>query len=284
MGQAMVRLALIALLGLLAGSAAADTTVGNITFSDGLTVTADGKVKAVVLRNYISGLTLANNAGTPNTKIDIAAGQAANSTNALLLSSTGTLTIDATTIGANGMDAGALGASTWYHVHLIAQAGGVTAAGLLSTSVASPTLPATYVYSRRIGSVLTNASSQLVAFKQIGRHFYWLTSVRDLNAGTVTTTPSLQVLTVPTGIQVRPLTRIGTTAGSVTMVSGTDITQTPGATFATAPGFSMGASSIIAGAFPNIFTNTSGQIRIVSQGSSTVTVYSDGWIDDAGAN
>lgn len=49
-----------------------------------------------------------------------------------------TVTIDATTTGANGLDTGALAVSTWYYFYLIYN--GTTVSGLLSTSSSAPTM------------------------------------------------------------------------------------------------------------------------------------------------
>ena len=67
----------------------------------------------------------ANNVGTPNTEIDLKVGPAANKFGVILEDnnsppnsykaySTSTITINAGTIGVNGLDIGTQAASTWY--------------------------------------------------------------------------------------------------------------------------------------------------------------------------
>src|SRR6185437_3654356 len=120
-----------------------------------------------VLRSYLAGL-------------DVAAGVCADSTNAQMLSVTAS-TIDCGTVGANGLDAGTLTNSTWYHVFAIGKTDGTTAL-LASTSLGSPTLPATYTLKRRIGSFKTDGSAHIVVFIQSGDEFRWAASVADVNA------------------------------------------------------------------------------------------------------
>jgi len=82
---------------------------------------------------------------------------------------TGTLSIDATTVGAGGLDAGALAPSLHYAVFVIADSNGVNPVkALMSTSFASPTLPTGYDRFRRVGVARTNAGSALLKFQQSG--------------------------------------------------------------------------------------------------------------------
>lgn len=116
----------------------------------------------------VSGLTIANNSGTPNTKIDIAATSAIlEGTLSGLKISSASVTIDATTVGANGLDAGALAANTWYYSYLISD--GTTTAGLLSASATAPTLPTGYTFKLRVGAIQTDATPVFYRLKQKGR-------------------------------------------------------------------------------------------------------------------
>ena len=86
---------------------------------------------------------------------------------------TGNLTVDLTASGANGLDTGAEGASTWYHIWCIYNPATNTLAGLLSTSATSPTLPSGYTYTRLVGAVYNNSGSNLVDFRQIRQNVYY---------------------------------------------------------------------------------------------------------------
>ena len=63
--------------------------------------------------------------------------------------------------GANGIDTGSVAANTWYAFWAIYNATTATAAGLLSTSFTSPTLPSGYTYSALLGAFLTDSASNL---------------------------------------------------------------------------------------------------------------------------
>ncbi len=103
--------------------------------------------------NILSGLKVVNNPVTPNTKTDIT------------INATGTITNDATILGANGLDAGSLAANTWYYFYLISNGTIVT---LSSTSATSPTLPAGYTKVAYIGSRLTDGTSHFYRINQFG--------------------------------------------------------------------------------------------------------------------
>jgi len=135
---------------------------------------------AYVIRSYMAGLGLSNDAVTPNTRLDVAAGICADDANAAMLSlSAGVL--DCTTTGVNGLDAGSLTSGTWYHVFAIAKAGGTSPAVLASTSIGTPVLPATYTLKRRLGSFKTDGSAHILGFVQDGDYFRWKASVLDVN-------------------------------------------------------------------------------------------------------
>lgn len=130
----------------------------------------------------VYGLQVSNNATTPNTQVDISAGACRDSLNNvdLVLGSkypnaegsyvSAPLTIDATVVGANGIDAGSLAASKVYAVYLIGDSRGYkTIAGLLSlASNSAPTMPFDYDSYRLIGYVVTDASVHFLAGQIFG--------------------------------------------------------------------------------------------------------------------
>lgn len=100
--------------------------------------------------------------------VQIASGRCRDSTNASDIINGGTLTADITASGANGLDAGAEAASTWYAVHII-DGPAVAVASLLSLSPTAPTLPAGYTVFRRIGWVRNDGSQNFRPFTCEGR-------------------------------------------------------------------------------------------------------------------
>lgn len=129
----------------------------------------------VVAQHAISGqfqqLTSKNNAATPNSKIDIDALAITVETGAgfayRLLNVD--LTIDATVVGANGIDVGALANDTWYYRFVIYNPTTGTTAGLLSTSQTAPTMPSGYTAKAYVGACKTNGTAQIKRFQQYGR-------------------------------------------------------------------------------------------------------------------
>lgn len=114
-------------------------------------------------------LTVANNATTPNSKIDVSAAHCTmvNATGGAKYKSGAAVTIDLTASGANGLDTGAVASSTWYNLFLISN--GVTTAGLASLSATAPTMPSGYTFKMRVGAVRTDGSSNLKRTLQSGK-------------------------------------------------------------------------------------------------------------------
>jgi len=116
------------------------------------------------------------------TTLSLSAGQARDSQNINDISLAAAVTINAATVGANGLDTGALANSTLYAVWLIGDSTKYNdAAGLLSTSFTSPSLPAGYDMARRVGAVLTSGAAAILEFSQRGdgadRHMYYEVAV-----------------------------------------------------------------------------------------------------------
>lgn len=244
-----------------------------------------GNVIVSQMRDYYSGLRIANSVSTPNTQIDVAAGLANSDTNDLLISLAAG-TINCATVGANGLDAGALAASTWYHAFAIAKADG-TAARLASLSPTAPTLPSGYTKKRRLGAFKTNASSQIIAFRQTGNRFMWTAPAGSYSISNPGTAAVLVPLEVPTGIQVEGIFNFYLqsleAARRVALISSPldpDVAPNPGDQSSISAGTSLASGS--AQAEYRRDTNTSRQIRYRLDGSSantSVWLNTIGWVD-----
>jgi hypothetical protein len=259
--------------------------------------TAVSGVSAPALRDYIAGLTLSNDGSSPNTVIDISAGQATDSTNSksmTLAAFTKTTGAFASGTGNGGLDTGTVAASTWYHVFLISNAGATTFDALLSKSATAPTMPGSFTLFRRVGSILTDSSSHILAFAQDGQTFYWTTPLLDANGSSVpTASRTLYTLTVPPGVKVRPQGYLSAMNGTkvsylVTSPDQADIAPpspiaqgTPGADMTEFNTQTVFSTAIIS----SKYTNTSAQIGIRANPGSSPSVASfvtSGWIDDRG--
>ncbi len=233
-------------------------------------------------RGFLAGFTLSNNAVSPNTKIDVSAGSAANSTNARFLTGPAG-TIDCATTGANGLDAGALANNTWYHAFVIQKADG-TFSRLASTNLASPTLPSGYVDFRYVGSFRTNGSAQILAFTQIGDVFKWAAAVADVSTANMGVTNALYALTVPPGVKVQPIVDIGTTAGNILAFNGDETGYAPGAgNISVSPGHTAYGTTGQSAHVADLYTDTSRQIRVWADAANRpLYIYTRGYVNTRG--
>ena len=156
------------------------------------------------VNGFISGYTLSNDATTPTTVLDVAAGYAADSANALMIAGTAFTKSTAGTwaAGSHGMGTGlTIANATWYHVFAIVNSGAYDV--YFDTSITAANAPAGTTSHRYIGSFLTNSSAQVVAFTQVGRYFFWNTEATDLSGGHSTSATAV-TLSVPLGIVALP--------------------------------------------------------------------------------
>lgn len=160
----------------------------------------------------INNLALSNNVSDSNNDIDIAAGTCMDSTYTycLTLDSGITKRLDAnwsSGTGNGGLDTGAKAVSTTYHVFIIRKDSDESCDILFSTSVSSPSMPVGYTYKRRIGSVITNASGNIIQFKHYWqiKTYKWESPIEDYDAYPVGLTTVNLPLTVPSGIRCEAL-------------------------------------------------------------------------------
>ena len=291
---------------LLAGGWAIGTSANNLVQLNGSAQlpAVDGSLltgigAALVPRNYIAGYTLSNDAGSPNTVLDIAAGSAADSTNTQNINlgsayTKSTAGLWAAGTGANGMGVGlTIANSTWYHVFAIINAGNPDV--YFDTSVTAANKPVGTTYFRRIGSFLTDGSAHIISFTQNGSYFAWGTAVLDVNDTNPGTSAVLKTLaSVPTGVNVFARLNIKPTfasTGSAVLFVSDPATSDQAPSNTAAPLGTNGATSAPAGAVPGgyqeVLTSTSAQIRYrlsASGASDVVRMATLGWIDSRGAN
>lgn len=237
-------------------------------------------------RSHLAGLTLST-AGSSST-FAIAVGSAADSTNVsvMALASSYSKTTSAWAVGSgNGaLDTGSIANNTWYHVHLIKRVDTGVVDVLFSLSASAPTMPANYTLRRRIGSIRTNGSAQWVRFFQLGDEFLWDAVSPDASAAVPGSSGSLIALFVPTGVQVNALASalwFFSSAGNYLAITSPDVTSAA-AGAANATFYSNGGTTPSAGQI-NVRTNTSGQVRVRSEGAGgALYINTYGWIDRRG--
>lgn len=207
-----------------------DPSSGDITTTQDLSLRYDGtnfrfvQSTASLPRTYISGLILSNSAGDADHDIDIAEGQARsedNTTNGTR-SSTITKQIDAT--WASGTSSGGLASGvslttdTWYHVHLLIDNDGGTDVGFDTSPTAvnlladASVIAAGYTKYRRIGSVLTDGSANILGFKQKGDQFWFDAKIQ--NTTTLPAGLTNETISTPTGVEVEAIINIEATENS----------------------------------------------------------------------
>lgn len=240
----------------------------------------------------IWGLTLSNDATSPDDDIVVAAGYCMDSTNTTMLAISSALTkqIDATFAAgddAGGMFTGTVAADTWYHFFLIKKdSNGDIDAGF-DTSITAANIPSGYTEYRHIGSVLTDGSSNILGFTQIGETFLWDDPILDVSETNVDhSSGSTKTLSVPTGYKVEALINVRV-EDSVTLtayLSSPDVDNE--APSSSAAPLATGTGVTGWGQKVGVLTNTSAQIRVRSGSSSVDSFYiaTLGWKWDRGRN
>lgn len=101
--------------------------------------------------DYVNGLTIAKDTGSPDDTIIVSAGSCYDKTHSVVLKLSGATSKKNTNQGA----------STTYYVYIIGNATGSTINILISSSSSNPTLPSGYTLYRQIGNYTTNSSSKI---------------------------------------------------------------------------------------------------------------------------
>lgn len=259
---------------------------------------SQGGILAFSSRGYLAGYGTSIGTDTAH-DIDIAVGECRDSTNGvdMVLASALTKQIDAT--WASGTAAGGLSSSltapandTWYHVHAIIVAGAVDIGFDTSVTAANLGTDHSATSFRRIGSVRTNGSANIIAYVQTGDGFIWDLAVGDWDEANPGTSAVTRTLKVPTGVVVYPLLSVyledDSAAGDVAVLI-TSLDQTDSAPDGT-DFFTMYLNNTAGGmsdtvVVSHVTTNISAQIRSrisLSQADITLQGITHGWIDRRG--
>lgn len=239
---------------------------------------------------YISGLTISNGTDTDH-DIDISTGATKDSTNAyrMELSSVLTKQLDATwAVGddAGGLFTGSVAADTWYHVFLIRKdTDGSIDAGF-DTSVSAANIPAGYTAYRRLGSVLTDGSSNILGFDAVeiaggSLSFTWDAPVRDVALTTLPdTNRNLVALSVPLGVETIVKMNIYAADTVNRYIWVKSPTQTDVAASGTDLTLAIVADALAGSTTLDVKTNTSSQVAYRGD-ATTIDLYiwTLGWLD-----
>lgn len=244
---------------------------------------------------HISGLIPSGVTGTSTTAaFTLSTGQATASDGlALITKNTTTSWSVANGNAINGYEGGAtLPNNATIHFYLCSGGSGT---GVFASTSLTPTLPSGYsTYSRRIFSLSTNSSGALISGDAVelgggAVAFRFTAPVTDVSTSALgSSSRTLFTLTVPSGIRVQVLHRMGLNTGSIEylLTSGdqADIAPTANLLPTVAPGWDMVMNTSILCSSPRdgiLITNTSGQIgaRASSGTSNTFYFFTHGFID-----
>ena len=241
------------------------------------------------------GCVLSNAAGDSDHDITISIGArlAASFDARISLSTAMTKRIDAgwtAGTGAGGFPTGiSLANITWYHVFLIKNptTGAVDAGFDTSLTATNLLVDATdYTKYKRLGSVLTDGSQNILGFSQHGALFLWDSPVAEADSfyPIVNTAQTATTTKTPTGVTVLAIINagiVGSTGGNRIRFSSLNQTDIAATNSNTQVG--TGAAGMLAQGNVRIQTNTSGQFRIRSiGGNGTLTWSIEGYEDLAG--
>ena len=190
-----------------AGWVPTDGTVTAAKISD-LQADRDAIAAKLVLPDFVRGLVPNPNASVPLTNLDISAGDARFGGKYISFGTILTKRLNAAWSAGTGggfLDTGAVAASKTYHVYVLRKLSDISVGDFiasLSNSSAGVTVPAGWeiLPNSRIGSLLTNASSQIVGFKQYGSRVKLNTSIQELISSTGFDFPTYNPVGLPKGI------------------------------------------------------------------------------------
>ncbi|MGB1214618.1 MAG: hypothetical protein ACPG4X_14735 [Pikeienuella sp.] len=238
-------------------------------------------------RNYLTGLGMSNAADADH-DITVQTGEARGSDDDEDIKLTSALTkqIDVTWVA--GSNQGGLSSSlsapansTWYHVHAIV-VGGAADIGF-DTDVNAANLIADHSATayRRIGSILTNGSANIIAFIQDGDEFYWSDPIQDVDENVATTVETHQ-LSVPTGVRVTAGVNIKATNSAAFYAFPTDVTEEAASNTLPPLGQVLIGAANTVGGYARVLTDTSGNIKVSQSVSGNAQVVTLSWTDVRG--
>lgn len=228
------------------------------------------------------GLTISNNGANPTTRFDVAPGSCRDIGDAGNIEIPSTYTKNFSTSWTSGntsddgsLDTGTLAPSKTYHVWAIARSDTGASSLLTSLSATNPVMPTNYDLKRRIGAILSNSSSQIIQFRQVGGWFHLINTNADIENRNVYTAANI-TLPIPIGIKVLVDMCVAFSGGTGTMfLSAADPDCGAATTYDC-----VYIGSAVAGTVCQVWSNTSGQISFKGSASDgIINIYVRGWYD-----
>ena len=241
-------------------------------------------------RGFIDGYTMSKD-GTDPQNLDVTIGAARNDVNDgdIVLSAATEKELNATFVAGTGngmLDTGTIAGTTWYHIFAIKNPSTGAVDILASLSPTSPTLPTGFTKQRRIGSVLTDGTPDILEFFQQGDLFLWKDPPEDINAiATQSTTAVLYVMSLPPDFQVYGLFHVlaATNSQRYLYISSPSVNDEV-ASGTASPLATISVNNITLAAQIRVLTNTAKEIRMRADTAwiEQISVVTMGWTDDRG--
>lgn len=245
-------------------------------------------------KGYLFGLLPANDSGTPNTKIDIGAGQCRSDDDTVdfTYGSTFIKDLSATWVvgsGNGGLDTGALGNSLSYDIYAVGKVDG-TAPDFIVTlsSNAGPAYPSGYAVKRLVGQFMTDASAHIRAGTWYpDGSFTYAVPISDAAVSNAGTAAVLRALSAPpNAIAVFNAWLNNVTTAAIQLLM-TDPAQTDTTPTTTIFDIRATATSQVNGGEFRRRLNSSSQVRTRQQASGASDAFdivTRGWITDRKMN
>lgn len=184
-------------------------------------------------------------------------------------------------VSGGGLDASSITSNVWYHAHAILNSSSLAVDVLFSRSLASPSMPTGFDFSRRIGSFKTDSDASALGFVQNGDRCDWLDPPLDLD-GAVSTTSELVPLSVPNGLVVTAIFNAAVVNDQLYISNpavnddNVSITSAPLTTIRGGAGGSVGHGPL------EVLTDSSTNVRANAGSNVTVRIATIGWKDRRG--
>jgi hypothetical protein len=184
---------------------------------------------------------------------------------------------------AGGIVGGAVAINTTYHCHRIRKDSDGSIDHIFDPSPVAANIPAGYTAYRRIGSVVTDSSANIIAFVQRGDVFQLTEYAVDVNTTTPGTSGNLATLTAPQGLTtLRVIVGCDLFEGAVparVSVKSTDMVDS--AVNSSTQDLQTDSTGAFAQVNKDVVLDSNGQIRYRSSASplSALRIKTHGWID-----
>jgi len=244
-------------------------------------------------RGYINGLILSNDADTDH-DIEIAPGICRDSTDTVPISLLTALTKQIDVNWAEGNDDGGfpsgltLLADTWYHFYIIMSADGTKVDAGFDTSLIATNLLAdatNYSLYRRVGSVLTDGSPNILGFYQWGDQFYWASPLLDINVTSGDGNAHSLTMRTPLGVVTEVFMNVYNASSDILYISPLETNDLAPSTAGTTPLITLNSNNDDNddyGHYSKVVTNTSSQIRVRQDNGNNLQMVVLGWVDKRG--